>query len=81
MWNAASEAVAAGIKKGVFAQLLLRGRLEVVYVKQALGLKMRPICFVEKDTFLADQKRNPVAASPAKLLKVCSVANGQRHPQ
>lgn len=81
MWNAAPEGVVAGIKKGFFAQLLLRGRLEVVYVKQALGLKMRQVCFVEKETFLADQKRNPAAASHAKLLKVLTVHVGHRHAQ
>ncbi|KAL3130386.1 hypothetical protein ABBQ38_008211 [Trebouxia sp. C0009 RCD-2024] len=33
--------------------------------RQALGLKMRQICFVEKETFLADQHRD----TAAKLLK------------
>ncbi|KAL3130416.1 hypothetical protein ABBQ38_008239 [Trebouxia sp. C0009 RCD-2024] len=48
------------------------GRPQIVNMDpphRALGLKMRQVCFVEKETFLADQKRNPAAASHAKLLK------------
>lgn len=53
-------------------QLLQRGKPEVFVFVQALGLKMRQICFVEKETFLADQHRD----TAAKLLKVCGVAIG-----
>ena len=45
-------------------------KAEVVCVKQALGLKMRQICFVEKQTFLADNRQYTAVASAAKLLKV-----------
>ena len=51
----------------VLPQLLHNKQLENRLRKQALGLKMRQICFVEKETFLADQH------TAAKLLKVTSL--------
>ena len=56
--------------------------IKVDCVKQVLGLKMRQVCFVEKETFLADKQRHTftASASPAKLLKVCKAWSiGHKH--